>query len=189
VDLIFYRTDIMKIGIGKDSHKFLKNKTEKPLIIGGVKIDDLAAFDAHSDGDVLCHSLFNAISSALGKKSIGFYFPNTSQKDKVRHKGIINDEVRDGGLGQKDQNSRVYLEKAKSFLEQENYNINNISIAIECAKPNIDKIENKIKKNIAQIFNIKTSEIGIAATTGEGATPWGKGEGVEVISIISIKNN
>jgi len=160
----------MKIGIGKDSHKFLKNKTEKPLIIGGVKIDDLAAFDAHSDGDVLCHSLFNAISSALGKKSIGFYFPNTSQKEK-------------------NQNSRVYLEKAKSLLEQENYNINNISIAIECAKPNIDKIENKIKKNIAQIFNIKTSEIGIAATTGEGATPWGKGEGVEVISIISIKNN
>ena len=99
VDLIFYRTDIMKIGIGKDSHKFLKNKTEKPLIIGGVKIDDLAAFDAHSDGDVLCHSLFNAISSALGKKSIGFYFPNTSQKEK-------------------NQNSRVYLEKAKSLLEQ-----------------------------------------------------------------------
>ena len=159
----------MKIGLGKDSHKFLKIKTDKPLIIGGVKINNLPAFDAHSDGDVLYHSLFNAISSALGKKSIGFYFPNNASKEK-------------------NQNSRTYLEKAKSFLADEKHTINNISIAIECAKPNIDKIEDEIKNNLAQILDIAETQIGITATTGEGATPWGKGQGVEVTSIISIKN-
>ena len=159
-----------KIGIGKDSHKFLKNKTSKFLIIGGVVVDGLPAFEAHSDGDVLYHSLFNAISSALGKKSIGFYFPNTSQEEK-------------------NQDSRVYLEKAKSFLTQEKYAISNISIVIECAKPNISKIEDKIKKNIAQIFNIQESQIGITATTGEGVTPWGSGMGVEVIASILISKS
>lgn len=157
-----------KIGIGKDSHRFLKIKTNKPLMIGGVKIEGLPAFEAHSDGDVLYHSLFNAITSAIGKKSIGFYFPNTSSRDE-------------------NQNSHIFLEKAKSFLVEDSYKINNISIAVECSQPNINKIEDKIKNNLSQIFNIKESQIGITATTGEGVTPWGSGEGVEITSIISVK--
>lgn len=157
----------MKIGLGKDSHKFLKAKTNKPLVVGGVKISGLPAFKSHSDGDVLYHSLFNAISSALGKKSIGFYFPNNSAANK-------------------NQDSSIFLKKAKLFLAQENYKINNISIVVECAKPNIDKIADAIKKNIAKIFNIKTSQIGITATTGEGCTAWGRGLGVEVTTTVLL---
>ena len=158
----------MKIGIGKDSHIFSKNKTSKPCVIGGVVVDDLPAFQAHSDGDVLYHSLFNAICSALGKKSIGHYFPNNSEENK-------------------NQDSKIFLEKAKSFLTEDSCKISNISIVVECAKPNIDKIEDEIKQNISQILNIKKSQIGITATTGEGATPWGAGIGVEVLTIISLQ--
>ena len=103
-----------KIGLGKDSHQFLTQVEQKTsqyknklLIIGGVKINNALGFKAHSDGDVLYHSLFNAICSALGKKSIGFYFPDTSLKEK-------------------NKNSEDYLKQAKLFLAKEKYKIENI---------------------------------------------------------------
>lgn len=156
--------------MGKDSHKFAKKSdSKKRLIIGGVQIDDLPPFIARSDGDVLYHALFNAISSALGLGSIGSFFPSAN-------------------IQEKNKTSRIYLGFIKTKLEDKQYKIANISISVECQKPKIDKISAKIKKNIATIFDIEEDLIGITATTGEGMTPWGKGEGVEVLSTILITN-
>jgi len=57
-------------GIGQDSHKFT---TDKALVLGGVVIPDEAGLEANSDGDVVLHSLFNALSQAIGGKSLGYY--------------------------------------------------------------------------------------------------------------------
>lgn len=79
-----------RIGLGKDSHRFLTDEdlasnpeaAKKPLIIGGVHIPDQRPFKAHSDGDVLYHAVFNALSSSLGMSSIGHYFPIRPMKRK-----------------------------------------------------------------------------------------------------------
>lgn len=160
-----------KTGLGKDSHKFLKKlDPKKPLVIGGVIIPNLPGFQAHSDGDCLYHAVFNAVSSALGGGSIGKYFPDTSPEEK-------------------NKNSRKYLEDIFNKLKKQKYKINNLSISVEAKFPKIDLIAEEIKKNLANIFKIKISQIGITATTGEEASPWGKGLGVEVLASVLITKN
>ena len=53
----------MKVGIGQDSHKFLKEKGDKVCVIGGVEFSDVPGLDADSDGDVVYHAICNAITS------------------------------------------------------------------------------------------------------------------------------
>ena len=61
---------MIRIGIGQDSHRFDENSS-KPLILGGIKISSKGGLRANSDGDVILHSLCNALSSAMGGDSLG----------------------------------------------------------------------------------------------------------------------
>jgi 2-C-methyl-D-erythritol 2,4-cyclodiphosphate synthase len=69
----------MRIGIGYDSHRFLKGRR---LIIGGVDIPYEFGLQAHSDGDVLCHAIIDAMLGGLGEGDIGKFFPDSDAKWK-----------------------------------------------------------------------------------------------------------
>ena len=43
------------------------------------------------------------------------------------------------------------------------------------------------KTNIARILNIHVSQVGITATTGEGLTDFGRGEGISVFCILTVE--
>ena len=60
-------------GIGYDIHRF--NETPKPLVLGGVHIPFDRGLDGHSDADVLCHAIADALLGAAGLPDIGFWFP------------------------------------------------------------------------------------------------------------------
>lgn len=154
-----------RVGIGLDSHKF----TDKPkeLILGGVVIPDENGLEANSDGDVIFHSLFNALSQSVGGKSLGFY------ADPLCKQGI--------------KNSAVYLKISLEMIKEKGFKINNIGIMIEAKKPKLDEYEVLIKEKIAGICCIDPSKIGITATSGEELTAFGRGEGIQVFSIVSLR--
>ena len=153
----------IKTGIGQDSHAFEKTPG-KPLILGGITINYKTGLSGNSDADVVLHSITNAISSVTGINIIG------SIADELCQKGI--------------KDSSVYLERALEDIRQ--YDINHIAIAIECLIPKISPYIEAIKQNIADLCGININDIGITATTGEGLTAFGKGEGVQAITIITL---
>jgi 2-C-methyl-D-erythritol 2,4-cyclodiphosphate synthase len=67
----------MRIGIGYDSHCFAEGRK---LILGGVAIPHERGLKAHSDGDVLCHAIIDAILGALGAGDIGRHFPDSDPR-------------------------------------------------------------------------------------------------------------
>lgn len=153
----------IKVGIGTDSHTFADFMDPENLFrLGGVEIKDVCIL-SNSDGDVIYHSLYNAISSAMGRSSIGKYYPNNPGP------------------------SRKFLEELKETMDKEGCSIVNISIIIEGKKPKILPIEDKIKKNIAEIFGISPEQIGITATTGENLTNFGLGKGIFAESVVSLE--
>ncbi|RMD87858.1 MAG: 2-C-methyl-D-erythritol 2,4-cyclodiphosphate synthase [Candidatus Dadabacteria bacterium] len=156
---------MFRIGIGKDSHLFDKAK-EGEFLLGGVSFEG-HPFNAHSDGDVVYHSVFNAISSALGKRSIGYYFPNTSERERGR-------------------DSSNYIKEALLWMHESGLRVVSLSIAIECQFPKIEPTVDNMKENLSFLLELPKECIGITATSGEGATPWGRGEGVEVISVVLL---
>ncbi|MBI2207955.1 2-C-methyl-D-erythritol 4-phosphate cytidylyltransferase [Candidatus Woesearchaeota archaeon] len=154
-----------RIGIGLDSHKFADKK--KPLIIGGVKISDKNGFDANSDGDVVLHALFNALSTAIGMKSLGFY------ADKMLKEGVTD--------------SKKYLEFILGKVKEKNLKIQNVAIMLEGKKPKIDEHIDKIKNSLSKLLKLKEENIGIAATSGEELTEFGKGKGMYCVVVVTLK--
>src|SRR3989338_3431108 len=155
-----------KIGIGQDSHKFSNDKNKK-LMLGGIRIENEAGFEANSDGDVILHALFNALSTAIADKSLGFY------ADKMCKVGI--------------KDSKKYIEFILNKVKERNYKISNVAIMLEGKKPEIDEHIEKIKKSLSRLLKIKEENIGIAATSGEELTEFGKGNGMQCFAAISLR--
>jgi len=156
-----------RIGIGQDSHPFEKVEN-KPLILGGVKISDNGGLQGNSDGDVIIHSLCNALSSAVGGNSLGTWSDDMCLKQGVK-------------------DSTKYIKYILNIIKNKNYILENISISVEAKKPylSIDVIT-KIKEKLAMLLDINLDQIGITFTSGEELTAFGRSEATQVFSIVSL---
>jgi len=157
---------LVRVGFGSDSHRFEKNHS-KPLMLGGIKISDTGGLEANSDGDVILHALFNALSQACGGHSIGFY------ADPLFKKGI--------------KDSKEYLKIALDMVREAGYRVCNIGIMVEAKHPRISiEKEEEMKKTIARMVGISKQEVGIIFTSGEGLTSFGRGEGILAQAVVSL---
>ena len=152
-----------KTGIGQDSHAF-KEAPGKPLILAGIKFDHPIGLKGNSDADVVLHSITNAISSITGINILG------SIADQLCQEGVTD--------------SSNYLKLALDDLRD--WKISHVAISIECLKPRISPQIDLMKKSIAKLCHINKTDVGITATTGEGLTAFGKGEGIQAITIITV---
>jgi 2-C-methyl-D-erythritol 2,4-cyclodiphosphate synthase len=156
---------MFRVGIGQDSHPFGEDKNKR-CVLGGVPLDDIIGFEGNSDGDVVIHALCAAIEQALGRKNFSTY------SDEMCENKIID--------------SKEYLKVAVSHMNEMKYEINNVGISVEGKTPKILPIEDEMKQNLALILKTDIVNIGINATTGEGLTAFGRGEGVQVFVIVSL---
>ena len=154
----------MKVAIGQDSHRIDYENKNKKLLLGGVEFEEDYSLNGNSDADVVLHSVTNAISGITCKNILG----------KIADDMCIN------GI----TDSEEYLKEALKYLNEE---IIHLSIAIECKIPKISPKIEEMRKNIARILNISEKQIGITATTGEGLTEFGKGNGINVFSCITVE--
>ena len=154
----------MRVGIGFDVHRL--ERGEK-LIIGGVEIPADKGLKGHSDADVLTHALMDSMLGALGLGDIGQHFPDNDD----RYKGI---------------SSLKLLEKVKTYLEQEDYCIENIDMIIMAERPRMAPFITEMKKKYAEILEIPESRINIKATTTEKLGFVGREEGIAAQVVILL---
>lgn len=158
-----------RIGLGQDSHPVKKNKAVKndnPLILGGVLISKEIKVMAESDGDILIHALCNALDTAIGYGSLSLYAV------KMCKEGI--------------RDSRQYLKKAVSLIKEKGYKVGNVSIMVETSVVRLEEWREKISQSLAKILEIKKEDIGMAFTSGEKLTSFGKGKGIQVFVCVLI---
>lgn len=155
-----------RTGIGQDSHRFLPPDSSKPCIIAGTIFDNAPGFNANSDGDVVFHAICNAISSLTGILILGAIADDLCLKD-----GITDSEV--------------YLLEAMKTLG--NQKITHVAITIEGKKPKFKDRLIEMRSNIARVMSLDISQVGITATSGEGLTDFGCGDGVQCFSIVTTE--
>lgn len=151
-------------GIGEDSHAF---DSEGTLTLAGVEVSDFPKLKGNSDGDLISHALFNAISSALGKASI------SKTADPMCQRGITN--------------SLEYLREILHSTKARGLHINNISISLECSRPKIEPLVDRMKESLSKVCEIDKNSIGITATSGEGLSSFGRGEGIRCSCVVSLQ--
>lgn len=135
---------------------------------GGLYLKDCPRLLADSDGDVILHAIYNALSQAIGEGSLG-----RIATPMFKEKNITN--------------SRKYLEPLLKKIQKQGYHLNNLGLMIEAKIPKIDPIVSQLKKTLQQITGLRPNKIGITATSGENLTAFGRGEGVQVFAIVSLK--
>ncbi len=155
----------MRIGTGYDIHKLVKGEK---LILGGVEIDYEAGLLAHSDGDVLVHSVIDAIFGALALRDIGYHFPDSDEKYK-------------------NANSIELLKQTCAILKSQKYKIVNIDSNIICQKPKLSGYIDIMRENIARACNIELNQISIKAKTNEQLDAVGKCQGISTNAVVLIE--
>ena len=153
-----------KIVIGYDAHRL--EKGEK-LILGGVDIKNEYGIIGHSDGDVLVHSIIDAILGATAKGDLGKFFPSSDNQWKNYSslkmlKIIFNNEIKD------------------EFI------INHIDSVVILQKPNISGFIEKMSSNILDNLDLDRSGLSIKATTTDHLGFIGEGKGIACQAIATL---
>ena len=156
---------MIRIGTGFDVHAFCEGDG---LILGGVNIPFNKSFKAHSDGDVLIHSICDALYGSLALGDIGHYFPPTDTK----WQGCSSD---------------VFLLHALKLIRENQFVVENIDTTIICEKPKIKPHILNIQTSLAKIMSLELNQISIKATTTEKLGFCGREEGIAVQSACLVK--
>ena len=153
----------VRAGLGIDSHRFVEGDSDRPLILGGLELDDAPALAGNSDADVLLHALTDSISGVTGRTVIG------SVADALCREGVTD--------------SKVYLQEALKDLSP--WSISHVSIVLEGKRPKIDPKVPALRESVAGLLGVETDAVCITATTGEQLDGVGRGEGLRCTAVLT----
>jgi 2-C-methyl-D-erythritol 2,4-cyclodiphosphate synthase len=156
----------MRIGIGYDSHRLVEGRK---LIIGGVEIPFEKGLLGHSDADVLCHAIIDAIIGALGSGDIGRHFPDTDDKWK-------------------DTSSIELLSQIIELMRKKGFEILWIDSTVITERPRLQPFVEKMKEAISKT-GIPANFINIKAKSNEGMGFIGRGEGIVAQAVCLLKKS
>lgn len=154
----------MRIGIGYDSHRLVEGRR---LILGGIDIPFEKGLLGHSDGDVLCHAIIDAIIGAIGEGDIGKHFPDTDNRWK-------------------DASSIMLLRHVVELAKSKGFEIVWVDSIIITERPKIAPHIESMKDAISQAW-ISPAILNIKAKTNEGMGFIGKGEGIAAQAVCLLK--
>lgn len=155
----------IRVGMGYDVHKLVANR---PLWLGGIKIEHTLGLLGHSDADVLIHAICDALLGAANMRDIGYHFPDTS----ADFAGI---------------DSKILLEKTIKLLAVKGWKVGNIDATICAEKPKINPHISAMQQCLAPIMNISADDISIKATTTERLGFTGREEGISAYAVALIE--
>lgn len=153
-----------RVGLGYDVHPFEEGR---PFILGGVEIPHTKGLKGHSDADVLCHAIADAVLGALGEPDIGHFFPPSDMSIK----GISSLKI---------------LEKIAEVVRVRGATIVNVDSTVVAEAPRVYPHRTAMLEKISAALGIQPSQVGIKATTNERMGFVGREEGVAAMAVASV---
>ncbi|HHY38515.1 MAG TPA: 2-C-methyl-D-erythritol 2,4-cyclodiphosphate synthase [Clostridia bacterium] len=156
---------LVRVGFGHDVHRLVEGRK---LVLGGVEIPYHKGLLGHSDADVLCHAIADALLGAAGLGDIGLHFPDTDE----RYKGARSLDL---------------LTHVASLLNDGGWQIVNVDSVVVAEEPRISPNVERMRLCLSNCLGVSVMDINIKATTKEGLGPVGKGECIEAFAIAGVK--
>lgn len=157
---------MIRTGIGFDIHPFAPGRK---LILGGVKIQSDFGLTGHSDADVLCHAVMDALLGAVAAGDIGVHFPDNEKRWK-------------------DADSLKMLSAVGKKLKNKGAAVVNIDVSVLAEKPRLASYREAMRGKLARALGIDKAQISIKATTLEGLGALGRGEGIAALAVATVEN-
>ena len=152
---------VTRIGTGYDLHRLVEGR---PLLLGGVTIPSETGATGHSDADVVCHAIIDAVLGAVCAGNVGQHYPDTDP----RWKGASSIQmVRDS----------VRLIHARGFA------IENVDVTVVLERPKIAPFIEQIRAGLAEALGIAADHVSVKGKTNEGVDSMGAGESIAVHAV------
>jgi 2-C-methyl-D-erythritol 4-phosphate cytidylyltransferase/2-C-methyl-D-erythritol 2,4-cyclodiphosphate synthase len=154
-----------RAGTGYDLHRLVAGR---PLVLGGVTIPSDRGALGHSDADVVCHAITDAILGAAGFGDIGRHFPDSDPRWK-------------------DASSLDLLARAAHMVAAEGFEVGNVDVTIVLETPKIRDYVDAMRQAVAASIGIDAERVSIKGKTNEGVDAVGRGEAIAAHAIALIR--
>lgn len=153
-----------RIGYGYDVHQLVEGRD---FWLGGIKIPHTHGAKGHSDADVVCHVLCDALLGAANMRNIGYHFPPSDAKWK-------------------DVDSKILLAEVIRMIREVGYELGNVDVTVVLQAPKLNPHIPAMKTCLAQVMNVPEEDISIKATTSEWMGFVGRNEGIAAHAVALI---
>ena len=155
----------LRVGIGYDIHRVQEGR---PLVLGGVTFDSTWGLEGHSDADVLCHAIGDAILGALALGDLGTHFPP-------------------GDPQWKDVSSLDLLDRIRGMMKERIASVVNVDATLVAEAPRLGPARERMRAKIAQALRVATGQVSIKATTNERLDDVGGGHGMAAYAVVMVE--
>ena len=153
-----------RVGIGFDSHPLVPGRR---LVLGGVEIPHDQGLAGHSDGDVLVHSLLDALLGAANLGDKGIHFPSSDPRYK-------------------DISSLMLLERVGELIAAAGWRVSNLDATMLAQTPRLGPFIPAMKERIAAALSIPVGRVSIKATTTDYLGFVGRSEGIAAVAVACV---
>ena len=154
-----------RAGLGYDLPRLVEGR---PLILGGVAVPADRGALGHSDADVVCHAVTDAILGAASLGDIGRHFP-------------------DSDPCWKDASSVELLRRATALVVEEGYEIGNVDVTVILERPKIANHVAEMREALAAALGVDAARVSVKGKTNEGVDAIGRGEAIAAHAIALIR--
>jgi 2-C-methyl-D-erythritol 2,4-cyclodiphosphate synthase len=158
---------MLRIGNGYDLHRLVVGRR---LILGGVVIPFEKGLDGHSDADVVCHAVTDAVLGAAAAGDIGRHFPDTDS-------------------AWKDADSLALLARAARIVVGTGFSVVNVDVVVIAERPKLVPYIDEMRTNLARALGIAIDRVSVKGKTNEGVDSTGAGASVAVHAIALVSRS
>ncbi|MCM3879491.1 MAG: 2-C-methyl-D-erythritol 2,4-cyclodiphosphate synthase [Vicinamibacterales bacterium] len=155
---------LLRIGTGYDLHRLGPGRK---LIIGGVEISHELGLVGHSDADVLCHAITDAILGAAAQGDIGRHFPDTDP-------------------AWKGADSIGLLKRAVEIVRTAGFVVSNIDAVVIAERPKMAPHIDAMRRKLSDAMGIDISAVSVKGKTNEQVGALGRNEAIAVHAIAML---
>ncbi|MEO6796640.1 MAG: 2-C-methyl-D-erythritol 2,4-cyclodiphosphate synthase [Candidatus Dormibacter sp.] len=155
----------MRVGSGFDLHRL---EVGRRLILGGVELPWDLGLSGHSDADVICHALIDALCGAAGIGDIGTLFPDTDPKYK-------------------DASSLELLREVTDHCRRARWVVENADVTLLAQAPRVAPYREAIRSNLASALGIDPAAVGVKGTTTDHVGAIGRGEALAAQAVVLLR--
>lgn len=154
----------IRVGLGYDVHQL---EAGRPFWLGGIQIPHTHGAKGHSDADVVCHVLCDALLGAANMRNIGYHFPPSDAQWK-------------------DVDSKILLREVLRMVREAGYEVSNVDVTVVLQEPKLNPHIPAMKACLSDVMSIPEEDISIKATTSEWMGFVGRKEGIAAQGVALI---
>ena len=150
----------LRIGHGFDAHRLVAGR---PCVLGGVPLESESGPEGHSDGDVILHALADALLGAAAAGDLGSMFGEGRPEWRGAESSRFVEEV---------------------LARTGRPRILNVDVTVLGVRPRLGPHRDAIRARIAGLLGIQVGQVSVKASSGNGLTDFGRGDGVAATVVL-----